>query len=125
METNNTTTRTTRIEKTYFRNNPRFGRTTTLIVNGVAVLETMGISTKRQMVKQWAGGRASSGLRSAKRKGPEVSRISVDVLCPVCRKVLPTKRVTEKRLSRTLEYPVLDERLLKRVQGRWQHKECK
>lgn len=41
------------IRATYFRNNPRFGRTTTLVIDGIAVLEVMGIVGKRAMLRQW------------------------------------------------------------------------
>jgi hypothetical protein len=53
-----------------------------------------------------------------------MAKVKVETLCSKCRKPLPTKRVTEKRLSRTLEYPILDEAKLNNTQGRWQHKEC-
>jgi hypothetical protein len=47
------TNKTITTRKTYFRNNPHFGRTTTLIVNGVVVLEVMGVVGKKVMVNQW------------------------------------------------------------------------
>lgn len=41
------------IEKTYFRNNPKFGRTTTLLCDGKEVLSVMGVVSKKQMVNQY------------------------------------------------------------------------
>lgn len=46
-------TQSARIEKTYFLNNPNRGRTTTLVVDGVKVLEVMGVVGLRQMLRQW------------------------------------------------------------------------
>lgn len=51
-------------------------------------------------------------------------KIKIETLCPACRLPLPTVRVTEKRLSRTLIYPVLDDAKIVTVQGRGHHKEC-
>lgn len=51
-------------------------------------------------------------------------KISCEVLCPACRDPLPTIRVTEERLSRTLSYPVIDDSKVVNVQGRGVHKEC-
>lgn len=53
-----------------------------------------------------------------------MAKIKVETLCSKCRKLLPTKRVTEQRVSRTLEYPVLDIDKLQQVRGRWEHREC-
>ena len=53
-----------------------------------------------------------------------MKKVKVETLCPVCRQPLPTVRVTEKRLTRTLTYPVLDDSKIVSVQGRWTHKEC-
>jgi hypothetical protein len=39
--------------KTYFRGNPRFGRTTTLMLDGKTVLEVMGTVGKRDMIRQY------------------------------------------------------------------------
>lgn len=54
-----------------------------------------------------------------------MAKIKVETLCPKCRVALPTVRITEIRNSGTYNYPVLDDSKIKRVQGRWQHKECK
>lgn len=53
-----------------------------------------------------------------------MAKVEVETPCGKCRKPLPTKRVVEKRLSRTLKYPILDEDKVINVQGRWRHKEC-
>lgn len=44
-----------KVEKTYFRNGPRYGRTTTLLKNGVAVLVLMGVVSRRMAVTQYEG----------------------------------------------------------------------
>jgi hypothetical protein len=62
----NTSTATVRTEKAYFRNDPQFGRTTRLIINGKAVLEVMGIATKRQMMGQW---NADQSLELSRKQG--------------------------------------------------------
>lgn len=54
--------RNARIEKTYFRNNPRYGRTTTLVVDGVVVYVTMGRSTKTEMIRDWKHAAKSATL---------------------------------------------------------------
>lgn len=43
------------IQKTHFRNDPRFGRTTTLLKNGVVVLVLMGVVPKHAIVAQYEG----------------------------------------------------------------------
>lgn len=54
-----------------------------------------------------------------------MSKLKVETLCPKCRKPLPTKRVTEKRASGTLNYSILDDAQIALVNGRWHHRECK
>lgn len=40
-------------QKTYFRNNPKFGRTTALLLNGIEVLSVMGTVGKKVLVRQY------------------------------------------------------------------------
>lgn len=53
-----------------------------------------------------------------------MTKVKAEMLCTKCRRPLPTRRVTERRVSRTLEYPVLDTDGLQLVRGRWEHQEC-
>ena len=39
--------------KGYFRNNPKFGRTTKLVVSGVVVLEVMGVCPLKALAAQY------------------------------------------------------------------------
>jgi hypothetical protein len=56
--------RNARILKSYFRNNPRYGRTTTLLVDDKPVYVAMGAATKTQMVRDYlhAARSASFGM---------------------------------------------------------------
>jgi hypothetical protein len=40
-------------EKSYFRNNPKFGRATKLTLDGVVVLEGLGINSKTEMMQRY------------------------------------------------------------------------
>jgi hypothetical protein len=44
--------------------------------------------------------------------------------CPACGQPIPTVRIREERVSRTLEYPVIDETKAKTNDGRWHHISC-
>lgn len=37
----------------YFRNNPKFGRTTKLVIDGLVVLEVMGVSPIKSLIAQY------------------------------------------------------------------------
>jgi hypothetical protein len=39
--------------KSYFRGNPRFGRATQLLLNGVLVSERLGINSKTEMIQMY------------------------------------------------------------------------
>lgn len=67
---------------------------------------------------------AASGLSGRPLRDFSLLPMVNTLSCPACGKDIPLKRIREERVSRTLEYPVIDDDLTGRHDGRVYHNEC-
>lgn len=84
MTANEKIAKLTKVVPTYFKGDPKFGRTTTLVhaVTGAVLFVGMGVCTRKQLIEGWRNQLAATAVPAAEviANGPDLKIVNLDAM---------------------------------------------